>query len=190
MEKGQITRESGSYREEEVNERDRRARRAASRFGSDQFRPLSALESAWTSRKCNAFMRARHYACDIMRDCIATRQSSSRHVHPCSPLAVRIYESITTRGRGEEDPPACPCLNLKRIKPYIHPCITVALKRLFSSTRLITFASWTISDCLTTRRQLMRLDLLLQGEMIPFERVNYFCETGNTIHSFFLFRVE
>lgn len=91
-------------------QRDRRARRAASRFGSDQFRPLSALESAWTSRKCNAFMRARHYARDIMR--IATRQSSSRHVHPCSPLVQFEFARASQHEGGTTN------LSLSKFKAY------------------------------------------------------------------------
>lgn len=54
-----------------------------------QFQLLSTFESAWTHRKRCAFMRGRHYARDIICYCIATRQSSARHV-------VRICEPWLT----------------------------------------------------------------------------------------------
>lgn len=141
------------WRARQRAERDRRPDRQTATSslgtGSAQFRPLSALESAWTFRKCNAFMRARHYACDIMRDCIATRQSSSRHVQPCSPCVIRICERITTRRdggpRAEETAGTelGPCLNLKQSVPKAYvPAHACNLQSIFAAGTFVLVQQW------------------------------------------------
>lgn len=66
-----------------------------------QFLLLSIFESAWMHRKRRAFMWPRHYARDIIYDCIATQQSpvnpSARH----SNLRVRWAMAANDPGMQE-----------------------------------------------------------------------------------------